>query len=37
MKQFVKDGRNLLEWFLESIGQMVEKIREGVGRYENSV
>ena len=25
MKQFVVDGRNLLERFLESIGQMVEK------------
>lgn len=28
MKQFVVDGRNLLERFLESIGQMVEKVRE---------
>ena len=27
MKQFVVDGRNLLERFLESIGQVVEKIR----------
>lgn len=27
MKQFVVDGRNLLERFLESIGQMVEKVR----------
>ena len=26
MKQFVVDGRSLLEWFLESIGQMVEKV-----------
>ena len=25
MKQFVVDGRNLLERFLESIGQVVEK------------
>ena len=32
MKQFVVDGRNLLERFLESIGQMVEKVREGVRR-----
>lgn len=28
MKQFVVDGRNLLERFLESIGQVVEKVRE---------
>ena len=27
MKQFVMDGRNLLERFLESIGQVVEKVR----------
>lgn len=27
MKQFVVDGRNLLERFLESIGQVVEKVR----------
>lgn len=26
MKQFGVDGRNLLERFLESIGQMVEKV-----------
>lgn len=26
MKQFVVDGRNLLERFLESSGQMVEKV-----------
>ena len=26
MKQFVVDGRSLLEWFLESIGQMGEKV-----------
>lgn len=29
MKQFVVDGRNLLERFLESIGQVVEKVRDG--------
>lgn len=28
MKQFVMDGRNLLERFLESIGQVVEKVRK---------
>lgn len=28
MKQFVVDGRNLLERFLESIGQVVEKVRK---------
>ena len=32
MKQFVVDGRNLLDRFLESIGQMVEKVRSGFGR-----
>ena len=32
MKQFVMDGRNLLERFLESIGQVVEKVREGFSR-----
>lgn len=32
MKQFVMDGRNLLERFLESIGQVVEKVRSGVRR-----
>lgn len=32
MKQFVMDGRNLLERFLESIGQVVEKVREGFRR-----
>lgn len=32
MKQFVVDGRNLLERFLESIGQVVEKFRSGFGR-----
>ncbi|MFQ9933300.1 MAG: hypothetical protein ACLRVQ_02565 [Lachnospiraceae bacterium] len=32
MKQFVVDGRNLLERFLESVGQVVEKIREGFRR-----
>lgn len=32
MKQFVLDGRNLLERFLESVGQVVEKVREGIGR-----
>lgn len=26
MKQFVVDGKNLLERFLESIGQVVEKV-----------
>lgn len=28
MKQFVADGRNLLEKFLESIGQVIEKVRD---------
>lgn len=32
MKQFVVDGRNLLERFLESIGQVVGKVRSGLGR-----
>lgn len=32
MKQFVVDGRNLLERFLESIGQVVEKVRSGIRR-----
>ena len=32
MKQFVVDGRNLLERFLESIGQVVEKVRSGLRR-----
>ncbi len=32
MKQFVVDGRNLLERFLESIGQMLEKVRGGFRR-----
>lgn len=32
MKQFVVDRRNLLERFLESIGQVVEKVREGFRR-----
>lgn len=32
MKQFVLDGRNLLERFLESIGQVVEKVRSGFKR-----
>ncbi len=32
MKQFVVDGRNLLERFLESVGQVVEKVREGFRR-----
>ena len=32
MKQFMVDGRNLLERFLESIGQVVEKVREGFRR-----
>lgn len=32
MKQFVVDGNNLLERFLESIGQVVEKVREGFRR-----
>ena len=30
MKQFVVDGRNLLERFLESIGQVVEKVRKKI-------
>ena len=32
MKQFVVDGRNLLERFLESIGQVVEKVRDAFRR-----
>lgn len=32
MKQFVVDGRNLPERFLESIGQMVEKVRDNFRR-----
>lgn len=28
MKQFVVDGRNRLERFLESIGEIVEKVRK---------
>ena len=32
MKQFVVDGRNLLERFLESIGQVVEKVRDSFRR-----
>lgn len=32
MKQFVVDGRNLMERFLESIGQVVEKVRSGIRR-----
>ena len=32
MKRFMVDGRNLLERFLESIGQMVERVRSGVSR-----
>lgn len=32
MKQFVVDGRNLLERFMESIGHVVEKVRSGLNR-----
>ena len=32
MKQFMKDGRSLLDWFMESVGQAVEKVRDGFGR-----
>ena len=32
MKQFVVDGRNLLERFLESIGQVVEMVRDSFRR-----
>lgn len=32
MKQFMKDGRSLLDWFVESVGQAVEKIRDGFRR-----
>ncbi|MGN0280503.1 MAG: hypothetical protein ACI4C4_14220 [Lachnospiraceae bacterium] len=32
MKQFVVDEKNLLEKFLESIGQVVEKVRSGISR-----
>ena len=35
MKQFVMDGRNLLERFLESIEQVVGKVRSGFRRWEN--
>lgn len=34
IKQFVVDGRNMLERFLESIGQVVEKVRDGFRRWE---
>lgn len=30
MKQFVVEGRNLLERYLECIGQVVEKVRKGL-------
>lgn len=32
MKQFVVDGRNLLEQFKESVGQVVEKVGDGFRR-----
>ena len=32
MKQFVMDGRNLLERFMESIGHVVDKVRSGLKR-----
>lgn len=32
MKQFVLDGRNLLERFRESVVQVVEKVRDGIRR-----
>lgn len=32
MKQFVVDGRDRLERFLESIGQVVEKVRDSFRR-----
>lgn len=32
MKQFVVDGRNLLERFKESVGQVVEKVGDGFRR-----
>ena len=32
MKQFVVDGRNLLERFLESVSQVVDKVRNGLRR-----
>lgn len=32
MKQFVVDGKNLLERFLESIGQVLEKVRDSFRR-----
>lgn len=32
MKQFVVEGKNLLERFLESIGQVVEKVRDSFRR-----
>ena len=32
MKQFVVDGRNLMGRFLESIGKVVEKVRDEIRR-----
>jgi hypothetical protein len=32
MKQFMKEGRSLLDWFMESVGHMVEKVRDGFRR-----
>lgn len=32
IKQFVVDGKNLLDRFLESVGQVVEKVRDGFRR-----
>lgn len=32
MKQFMKDGRSLLDWFMESVRQVVEKVSNSFGR-----
>ena len=32
MKQFMKDGRSLLDWFMESVGQAFEKVRDSFRR-----
>lgn len=32
IKQFVVDGKNLPDRFLESVGQVVEKVRDGFRR-----
>jgi len=32
MRQFMKDGRSLLDWFMESVGQPIEKVRDNLRR-----